>query len=87
MNQVARNRTGGLDGFLKGGQYLIHDRSSLFTSDFSPVLESVGIESVRLLARAPNLKAVAKRFGRTIKDGGLNRLVLIGEASAPRAID
>jgi hypothetical protein len=45
------------------------------------ILENVGIETVRLPARAPNLSAYAERFVRTIKEGGLDRLVLMGEGS------
>ena len=48
MKQVARNLTDGLDGFLAGCRHLIHDRSSLFTPEFGMILESVGIEAVRL---------------------------------------
>jgi hypothetical protein len=47
MKQVARSFIG-LDGFLAGCGYLIHDRSSLFTPEFAMILESVGIETVRL---------------------------------------
>ena len=54
MKQMARNLTG-LDGFLAGCRYLMHDRSSLFTPEFAMILESVGIETVRLPARSPNL--------------------------------
>jgi hypothetical protein len=35
MKQVARNLTDGVDGFLTGKRYLIHDRDPLFTKDFS----------------------------------------------------
>ena len=86
MKQLARNLTDGLDGFLNGCRYLIHDRSSLFTPEFGLILESVGIETVRLPARAPNLNAYAERFVRTIREGCLDRLVLIGEGSLRRAI-
>jgi len=55
MKQVARNLTDGLDGFLAGCRYLIHDRSSLFTQEFRMILESAGIEAVRLPAHSPNL--------------------------------
>jgi transposase len=55
MKQVARNLTDGIDGFLKGYRYLIHDRASLFCEDFDMILKAAGIESVRLPARSPNL--------------------------------
>ena len=87
MKQMARNLTDELEGFLKNCRYLIHDRSSLFTPEFSSILESAGIESVRLPARSPNLNAVAERFVRTIKESCLSQMVLIGEASLHRAIE
>ena len=50
------------------------------------ILESVGIETVRLPARAPNLNAYAERYVRTIKEGCLDRMIFIGEGSLRRAI-
>lgn len=86
MKQVARNLTDGLDGFLHGCRYLIHDRSSLFTPEFAMILESVGIETVRLPAHSPNLNAYAERFVRTIKEGCLDLMILIGEGALRRAV-
>src|ERR1022692_2857781 len=86
MKQMARNLTDGLDGFLRGCCYLIHDRASLFSEEFRMILESAGVESVRLPARSPNLNAFAERFVRSIREGCLDRMVLIGEPSLHRAI-
>jgi transposase InsO family protein len=86
MKQVARNLTDGLDGFLAGCRYLIHDRSSLFTPEFEMILESAGIKAVRLPAHSPNLNAYAERYVRTIREACLDRLVLIGEGSLRRAL-
>lgn len=86
MKQMARNLTDGLDGFLAGCRFLIHDRSSLFTLEFGMILENAGIRTVRLPARSPNLNAFAERYVRTIKEGCLDRMVFIGEASLHRAI-
>jgi hypothetical protein len=80
MKQVARNLTDGLQGFLDGCRYLIHDRSSLFSDGFRIVLEGAGMESVRLPATSPNLNAFAERFVRSIKESCLDQLILIGEA-------
>jgi transposase InsO family protein len=86
MKQMARNLTDGLDGFLTGCRYLIHDRSSLFTPEFAIILESAGVESVRLPARSPNLNAFAERYVRTIKEGCLDQMILVGEGALRRAI-
>lgn len=86
MKQVARNLTDGLDGFLAGCRYFIHDRSSLFTPEFGMNLERVGIEAVRLPAHSPNLNVCAERYVRTIKEGCLDRMIRIGESSLRRAV-
>ncbi len=49
------------------------------------MLEASGVKSVRLPARSPNLNAFAERFVRSIKEGCLNQLILIGEGSLQRA--
>jgi hypothetical protein len=85
MKQVARNLTDGLDGFLNGCRYLIHDRASLLSEDFGMILEAAGLESVRPPAHSPNLNAIGERFVRTIKESCLDRLVLIGQSSLHRA--
>jgi transposase InsO family protein len=82
---MARNLTDGLDGFMSGCRYLIHDRASLFSEDFRMILRVTGIEAVRLPAHSPNLNAFAERFVRTIKESCLERLILIGESSLRRA--
>ena len=85
MKQMARNLTDGWEGFLSGYRYLIHDRASVFSEDFRTILQAAGVESVRLPARSPNLNAFAERFVRSCKEGCLDQLILIGEASIHRA--
>jgi putative transposase len=65
MAQIARNLTDAVDGFFTGKRYLIHDRDPLYTKEFLNMLAEVGIESVRLPPRSPNLNAHAERFVRT----------------------
>jgi transposase InsO family protein len=76
MKQMARNLTDGLDGFMSGCRYLLHDRASVFGEDFRMILQAVGIESIRLPARSPNLNAFAERFVRSIKESCLDGMVL-----------
>ena len=85
MKQMARNLTDGLDGFMSGCHYLIHDRASVFSDEFRMILQAVGVESVRLPARSPNLNAFAERFVRSIKESCLDGMVLVGESSLRRA--
>ena len=77
--------TDGSVGFLNGCCYLLHDRASLFSEDFRMILQAAGVAFVRLPARSPNLNAFAERFVRSINEGCLDRMVLIGEASLQRA--
>jgi putative transposase len=72
MKQMARNLTNGLDGFLQGCRYLVHDRAGLFSRECGMILEAAGIESVRQPAHAPNLIAIAERFVRSIKEDCLD---------------
>src|SRR6516225_8042011 len=81
MQQIARNLTAGEDGIVNGKRYLIHDRDPLFTAEFLKMLAEVGIESVKLPPRSPNLNAHAERFVRTIKESCLDRMILFGEGS------
>jgi len=86
MSQIARNLTDAVDGFFLGKRYLIHDRDPLYTAEFLSMLADVGMKSVKLPPRSPNLNAYAERFVRTIKESCLERMIFFGEASLRTAI-
>jgi hypothetical protein len=86
MKQVARNLTDGVDGFIRGMSYVIHDRDPLFTCEFRDVLRGAGVESIRLPARSPNLNAYAERFVLSINSECLNKLLLLGERHLRHAV-
>jgi len=86
MSQIGRRVTDVIDGILNGRRYLIHDRDPLFTLDFRTMLASVGVQSVKLPPRSPNLNAHAERFVRSIKESCLNRIIFFGETSLRRAV-
>ncbi len=79
MSQIARNLTDCDEGFLKEARYLIHDRDPLFTRSFREILNSSGIETVKLPARNPNLNAYAERFICSIKSECLAQIIPLGE--------
>ena len=83
---ATRNLTDEVDGFFRGKQYLVHDRDPLYTQEFLTMLADVGIESVKLPPRSPNLNAYAQRFVRTIKEGCLDQMILFGEDSLRNSI-
>ena len=86
MSQIARNLTYAGEGIVNGKGYLIHDRDPLFTTEFVRMLADVGVKTVKLPPRSPNLNAYAERFVRSIKESCLERLILIGEKSLRTAV-
>jgi transposase InsO family protein len=50
------------------------------------MLRDVGIESVKLPPRSPNLNAYAERFVRSIKEGCLEQMILFGEDSLRNSV-
>ena len=84
--QIARNLTDAIDGFFIGKRYLIHDRDPLYTNEFLDMLGDVGVQSVKLPRRSPNLNAYAERFVRTIKESCLERMIWFGEDALRRGI-
>ena len=85
MSQIARNLTDDDEGMVRGKGYLIHDRDPLFTPSLSRCWQ-VGVKTVKLPPRSPNLNAYAERFVRSIKESCLERLILIGEKSLRTAV-
>ena len=67
MRQMARNLTDAIDGFLRDARFLIHDRDPLFSASFRATLAAVGVKTVKLPARSPNLNAYAERFVEDVK--------------------
>ena len=86
MTQIARNLTDAVDGFFPGKRYPIHDRDPLYTTEFLSIFAEVGVKSVKLPPRSPNLNAYAERFVRTIKESCPERMIFFGEASLRTAI-
>ena len=80
MEQMARNLTDRVDGFLRTARHLIHDRDPLYTRVFGEILTSGGVQPIRLPPKSPNLNAYAERFVRSIKEECLSRVVPLGEA-------
>jgi putative transposase len=86
ISQIARNVTMERFGFLKSGDFVLHDRDRKFCLSFQQMIESIGIKRVALPARSPNLNAFAERWVRSIKEECLSKMILFGESSLRRAI-
>ncbi len=81
MIQIARNVTMEEWGFLSPAQYLIHDRDGKYCPAFQQIIDTAGVTRVPLPPRSPNLNAYAERWVRSVKEEGLSRVMLFGEAS------
>ena len=79
MQQVARNLTDAVDGFLLKHRYIILDRDPLYTRAFRQMLCASGVSSVRLPPRSPNLNAYAERFIGSVRQECLARVIPLGE--------
>jgi transposase InsO family protein len=88
MKQVARILTDCEDGFLKGKRFLIHDRDPLYrTNGFHEILQSTGIEPIKLPARSPDLNSIAERYVKSVKYECLNYLILSSVKQLEYALD
>ena len=79
MKQMARHLSDPSEGFLKDKRYLIHDRDPLFTQEFSDILGVVGIKTIKISPRSPNMNPFAERFVRSIKSECLSKMLIFGE--------
>ena len=68
MTQIARNVTMADVGFLSSTRYLIHDRDGKYCPAFVRTIESVGVNSIKLPARSPNLNSYAERWVKSVKE-------------------
>jgi hypothetical protein len=81
MRQAARNLTMTGCATLTRCRFLIRDRDAKFTSGFGMIFRSIGIETVMLPPRSPNLNAFAERFVKSMKTECLDRMIFFGEES------
>src|SRR5260370_14556745 len=86
MEQMARNVTMEDSGFLINRRYLLHDRDSKYCSSFGQVIEAGSVKTLGLPPRSPNLNAYAERWVRSVKEGCLSELILLGECSLRSAL-
>jgi putative transposase len=86
MKQIARNETMDTWGFLKPGQYLIHDRDGKYCPAFHDIIDHAGVTRVPLPPRSPHLNAFAERWVRSVKEEALSKLILFGERALRHAL-
>jgi transposase InsO family protein len=87
MEQIARNLTDSMDGFLENKRYLIMDRDDKYCRGFREIVEQTDVKCLRLPPRSPNLNPHMERYLRSLKEECLNRMILFGEKSLRKAIE
>jgi transposase InsO family protein len=86
MTQVARKVTMADVGFIKPGEYLIHDGDGKYCPAFLRTVGDVGVNTVKLPPRSPNLNAHAERWILSAKSECFDHLILFGEKTLRRAL-
>ena len=81
MEQLARNLTDPVDGCLRRARDLIHDRDPLYTRVFGEILESAGVQPIRLPPKSPNLNAYAERFVLRVSSRSARGIYVVSSAS------
>lgn len=79
MQQIARNLTDRVDGFLKQTRYLIFDRDPLYAKALRTMLKDAGVEIVRRPSGSPNLNCFAERWMRSLRQECLSQIIPLGE--------
>ena len=67
-------------------RFWLHDNDRKFTDKFDSVLRSSGIKVIHLPYHAPNSKAFAERWVRTVREECLDRLLIINEGHLQRVM-
>ena len=86
MQQLARNLTDSVDGFINAKRYLILDRDTIYCDAFKAILRAARVEPTMIPPSSPNCNAFAERFVRSIKSECLDRIVFFGTDSLHRAL-
>lgn len=68
-------------------RYLIHDRDSIFGSEFSRRVRSLGIREIRTPVRAPKANALAERFAGTLRRECLDYVFIFNERHLQKVLD
>jgi len=87
MQQIGRNLTDAVSGFLVGKRFLIMDRDAVFHENFRRLLAAAGVRPVRTPPSAPNCNAHLERFNGSFKREAVDRLVLLGENHLRHVVD
>ena len=79
ISQQARQVCWTLDDRTPPIRFLIPDRDTRFGAAFDAVFQSQGIEVIQTPYRTPNANAFAERWVRSVREAGLDRLLIVNE--------
>jgi putative transposase len=79
VTQQARQLVWGLQDAGQTMRFLLHDRDMKFSASFDAVMASEGIEVILTPYRAPNANAYAERWVRSVREEGLDHLLILNE--------
>jgi len=58
-------------------RFILHDRDSKFGEAFDAFAEASGTKIIKLPARPPNLNAYAERWVRSVREEGLDQIIVL----------
>lgn len=87
MEQVARNLTDGLGGFLRDARFFVCDHDVLYTKAFRQILQDAGVEVIQTRVGCPQQNGYAERFVKSIQTECLDHFIFLGEKPLCRAVD
>ncbi len=77
--QQARQLLGNFDSEGQTFTHLIRDNDGKYGASFDAVFESLGVEVVRTLCRAPRANAYAERWVRSVREECLDRIIILDQ--------
>ncbi len=77
VTQQARNLA--IEGRLAGTKFLIRDRDAKYSGPLGEVFRSKSLCVIRTPIRSPKANAFAERFARTVRQEGLDHILVSGE--------
>jgi putative transposase len=86
MEKTSRNLTDCDEGILRAKRFLVIDRNATFSPRFKSIIPDSSVEVLLAACQAPNMKAYAERFVKSIKSEDLDQIISSGRESLDRAI-
>jgi putative transposase len=86
VTQQARQLIWKLEGEGRAFTHLIHDNDGKYSIGFDAVFARQGVEVVHTPFRAPRANAYAERWGRSVREACLDRIIILNQAHLAYAL-